>query len=290
MPEPVIAIIFDCDDTLCPDTTTRLVEHYGLDASEFWREVNRRVQGDDWDPPNAYIDLILEYVRRGPMEDLTQARLREIGAGITPFPGVPDLFDDLHGLVADDAALREARVRLEFYLLSGGLDDVVRGTGLERHMKGVFACRLAFDGAGRPSGVRSTVTFTEKTRFVFGINKGLTEEDMRHDPYRVNSSIDPAKRRIPMDRMIYLGDGPSDIPCLSLIGHHGGTGIGVSPPASTFRKGFEMAGGRRTTAGPYTADYRAGTDLRKAVEEAIRRIGARIRHQADGEFTDAPRH
>ena len=76
--------------------------------------------------------------------------------------------------------------------------------------------------------------------------------------------------------MIYLGDGPSDIPCLSAITNNGGTGIGVSAPFGTFKKGYELARGKRITVGPYTANYKSGSDMRKVLEETILRIGLEI--------------
>ena len=35
------------------------------------------------------------------------------------------------------------------------------------------------------------------------------------------------KRPIPFNHMIYIGDGLTDVPCLSLIQKYGGAGIGI---------------------------------------------------------------
>ncbi|MGM0687629.1 MAG: hypothetical protein ACQET3_11715 [Promethearchaeati archaeon] len=42
--EPVIALIYDCDDTLCRDTTDLLLGTHGIDVEKFWSYVSRRVE------------------------------------------------------------------------------------------------------------------------------------------------------------------------------------------------------------------------------------------------------
>jgi hypothetical protein len=66
--------------------------------------------------------------------------------------------------------------------------------------------------------------------------------------------------------MIYVGDGPSDIPCFSMITANGGDGVGVAEKPA---KGYELAKGRRTTTGPYSPNYRHGSDMRRALEAAV---------------------
>ena len=48
---------------------------------------------------------------------------------------------------------------------------------------------------------------TSKTRAIFEINKGSNKFNID-----VNSKIDRDKRRVPFENMIYIADGPSDIP------------------------------------------------------------------------------
>jgi hypothetical protein len=59
--EPVIALIYDCDDTLCRDTTDSLLERHGVNLKEFWSSVNRQVE-KGWDPPLAYLTRVLELI------------------------------------------------------------------------------------------------------------------------------------------------------------------------------------------------------------------------------------
>ena len=89
--------------------------------------------------------------------------------------------------------------------------------------------------------------------------------------------------------MIYIGDGPSDIPCLSAITAGEGTAIGVTSPSGTFQKGYELARGHRITVGPYTANYSKGSDMRKVLEETILRIGLQIDIERKKNVVNAPK-
>ena len=71
--------------------------------------------------------------------------------------------------------------------------------------------------------------------------------------------------------------GPSDIPCFSMIRHLGGKAIGVMPPDDLeLTKPYELAEGNRLTVGPYTADYREGTDLFKMMSRVVTGIADSI--------------
>jgi hypothetical protein len=181
--------------------------------------------------------------------------------------------------------------KINFYIISGGLEEIIRGTALAKHMNGIFGSNFDYDPSkNHPFAIKSVISFTEKTKFVFAINKGISEKVARTDPYRVNDSIPDKERRIPFKNMIYIGDGPSDIPCLSLICRNRGVGIGVSPPTTTFKKGYELATGERITVGPYTADYRKNTDMRKVLQEIILQKGLDIVIETKKHVVRAPNH
>src|SRR6187455_75376 len=98
-PQNVIALIFDFDDTLTDDSTTRLLEANGIDTRDFWgRRVAERVQ-DGWDNALAYLNAILEEALPGrPLENLTNKRLGELGATLPFYQGLPELFTDLQNI------------------------------------------------------------------------------------------------------------------------------------------------------------------------------------------------
>ena len=68
---------------------------------------------------------------------------------------------------------------------------------------------------------------TTKTRALFEINKGTN----RNSAIDVNSRIVAEDRRIPFQNMIYIADGPSDVPSFSVVKGNGGIAYGVYNPA-----------------------------------------------------------
>ncbi len=264
--EPVIAIIYDCDGTLARDTTFFLLDQYGIDSDSFWASVAKEVE-KGWDPPLAYLEGILKLVREGVITDLTAEKLRLTGAAVELFPGLVQMYPELDLVLAVHEQLAEAGIRLEHYLVSSGIGDLLRGLQVAPFMTDIFGCEFAYDPeSGKAVAVKSSISFTEKTRFIYAINKGIEGKRVRSHPYAVNDVVAPEARRIPFKHMIYIGDGPSDIPCFSMITANGGDGIGVT---EKIRKGYELAKGRRTTTGPYSPNYRAGSDMRRALEAAI---------------------
>lgn len=275
-----IGLIFDCDGTLCPDTITFLLKQYRVPHRKFWRGVTDMVR-KGWDPPLAYMHRIIDLVKRGKMPDLTNTKLGEIGAKIEFFPGIPQFFQDLHSVVGE-REFASANVSLEFYVITGGFEAMIRGSAIAPFLTDIFGC--TFDEDLQTHLVcfpRTTVTFTEKTRFIYAIQKGITGAELRRDPYRVNDVISEEERPIPFRNMIYTGDGPSDIPCFSIIQAFGGnvgtrTGHAIGVYKHGVKKGYELARGRRITAGPYSCDYSTESDLRRFIERSITEIASEI--------------
>ena len=287
MNEAVIAVIFDFDGTLGPDTIASLLESNKISPKLFWTEVDKRVE-DGWDPPLAYMQLLWDFSKEGKI-DVSAKALRAIGKKLILYPGLPKAITELKDYVKKEPELRDARVSLEFYIISGGIEEIVLGSKIANFMDGIFGSNFVYDSTGKnPIGIKSAISFTEKTRFLYGINKGVSVRDLRTNPYKINDATAHENYRIPFPQMIYIGDGPSDIPCLSAISQFGGTGIGVSSPVNSFRKGYELARGKRITVGPYTANYQKGSDMRKVLQETILRIGLEIAINKKKHLVKAP--
>jgi 2-hydroxy-3-keto-5-methylthiopentenyl-1-phosphate phosphatase len=287
MSAPIIAIVFDFDGTLGPDTISFFLKEQGTTPAVFWQEVNEMVE-EGWDPPLAYMDRILKLVKKGKL-DASKETLQKLGSKLTLFPGLPTAFSELKQFVKNHAELSNTGVSLEFYIISGGFEEMIKATKLAPQLDGIFGCNFAYEKDEQPTGIKSTITFTEKTRYLHGIRKGISVKDLRDNPYKINDSIAKDMYRIPFEQMIYIGDGPSDIPCLSAVTANGGTGIGVSAPSRSFQKGYELARGKRITVGPYTANYSADSDMRKVLEETILRIGLEIDVERKKNIISAPK-
>jgi len=284
-----IAIICDCDGTLCPDTTELLVSRIGGKPRDFWHDVYEDVE-QGWDPPIAYMTKLLE-LARAKSTSITLDILKEVGKSIKFFPGVLDFMGRLQQRLDANTEFRAARIKIELSIISGGIEEIIKFSAIGRVAAEIFGCSFSFDGKGVANGIKRGVTFTEKTKFVFAINKGISSDELRKKPYRVNDVIDPAERRVPFEHMIYIGDGPSDIPCFSMKKFLEGSVVGVMPPGnSELRKPYELAQGERLTIGPYTADYTDGTDLYKMLGRYVHGIADSMLVRRAQKVKPAPSH
>ena len=144
----------------------------------------------------------------------------------------------------------------------------MQGTTLAESFTDIFGSSF-YEKDGIIAGVKSSITFTEKTKFVYAINKGITSQ-IRENPYNVNTFVENDKRRIPFESMIYLGDGASDIPCFSMIKNHGGHCIGINIDNQWYKE-FQLELRKREMSA-FEPDYREDSELRKELENSILEI------------------
>ena len=290
MAQDAIAIICDCDGTLCPDTTASLIRSLGLDARDYWRDVAAMVEGG-WDPPLAYLNKLLEPARSGRGEPPTLKALAAVGSAVQFYPGALTFVERLRDMLRDNSEFRDAGLTIDWYIVSSGLEALLMATPLGTLASDVFGCAFEYDAEGRAVAVRRSVTFTEKTKFLFAINKGITGDELRRNPYRVNDAVRPDNRRVPFEHMIYIGDGPSDIPCFSMVKNYGGHVIGVIPSEDPEgAKPYELARGERLTVGPYDTDYSDGTTLYRMLWRCVQGIANNLIEKRAHTVRRAPTH
>jgi hypothetical protein len=283
-----IALIFDCDDTLCEDSTTFLLTKLRIDADTFWRSVNLMVR-KGWDPQLATMRKLLRIVN-GEKIRLTNQKLRETGARIDFFPGIPGIFEELKEYLNELEEAEDQGMTIEYYVVSSGFEEIIRGSIIASHMTDIFGC--TFDVNPQTGIIRfpkSVVSFTEKTKFIFAINKGISGLKLKKSPYDVNKVVEEEQRRIPFHNMTYIGDGPSDIPCFSLLLKNKGYAIGVYGKKSV-KKAWQLARGRRMTVGPYPRDYSKGQPLRTMIERTVKEIVLDIVRRKEIREVAAPRY
>jgi len=240
-----LAIICDCDETLAPDTTSVLLKANGINPNSFWNKMSKLVS-QGWDPPLAWMGEILKLIKLGKIAQDTNKKLNQFGKNIPLYKGVPQFIPEIKSLIKKNKDFAEAGVSVEFYIISSGIEDLIKGSILSKHFTNIFASRFAEDSkTGKISSIKSAVTFTEKTKFLYAINKGISGQELRRHPYSVNDAKKRVNRRIPFEYMIYLGDSPGDIPCFSAIRGYGGNCIGIFGK-HTVQKAFELARGKRT--------------------------------------------
>lgn len=219
-----IAVVFDFDDTLAPDSTSGYLSQAGIaDLSSFWKKDVASLTDDDWDPVPAYLYKMIEASQTERVPKITKENLVEWGKRLPLHEGVPGLFARLRK-VAKDA---NPRANVEFYLISSGIGDILRSTSIANEFTDIWASEFAYGADGGISFPKKIVSFTDKTRYLFHIQKGLIGPQARGKPFDVNRKLKPEQIRIPINHMIFVGDGYTDIPCFSLVKKDGGVSIAV---------------------------------------------------------------
>lgn len=264
-----IAIVFDFDETLAPDSTSGFLEDFGLDVPAFWKHHAQLVK-KGWDPIPAYLQMMIEKSRkRPPGERVTRERLQSWGKRIKPYPGTARVFSRIRNQVR---AVSEA-LAVEFFIISSGIGEVVRASPLAAHCADIWASDFSFNHKDEIDGIKNVVSFTDKTRFLFQIKKGLFGAKARGNPFLVNERVPKETLHVPFKQMIVIGDGFTDVPCFSLVQKNGGIAIGVYDRQSKDRwgKAWGFIEHKRVTH-MVAADYTKNSGLDDALSLAVDKI------------------
>ncbi len=218
-----IAVVFDFDDTLAPDSTSGFLNHAGVDVPDFWRNKVRPLLNDDWGPVLSYLYKMVEESRSGRIEPITRQSLAGWGKQIAFYRGVESMFDRLRA----HAKSVNPRVSVEYYLISSGIGEILRHTRIAHQFEDIWACDFLYDESGEISFPKRIVSFTDKTRYLFHVSKGIFGPMARGKPFAVNRKFTAHQIRIPFDHIVIVGDGYTDIPCFSLVKKQNGIAIGV---------------------------------------------------------------
>lgn len=273
-----IAIICDCDKTLAPDTTSYLLQENGIDVKKFWEMINTDFVKKGWDPSQAYLNEILKLMKANKIKQNSPDKMKSFAKKIKPYRGVDTFITELQEWICKDSKFIISGINLESYIISAGIEDLVKGCSFANQFTDIFASNYEIESkTGKYESIKSVVTFTEKTKYLYAINKGISGKKLRRHPYLVNDAIDSDKRRIPFENMIYIGDGPSDVPSFSAVRKNGGHCIGIMDSKET-KRSYELARGRRINYGLYSSNYNKGSDLRLMLESIIKEIGKRNTH------------
>ena len=245
MAQTTIAIIADCDDTLAPDTTGQLLELCDVESQNFFQTISNPLVKEGWDPSLAYMHSMVQLAAEGqPLSGLTQDRIKELANQIEFFPGIPECFSKIKAEIEAVPEFRAAHIHVETYVISGGIAELLRASALKNVAGFIWGCDFAYDNRGVIAYPKNSISFTEKTRFLFMINKGTIGPLFAEHAYAVNAPMEDHERPVPFENMIYIGDGPSDIPCMSLIQSKNGFVIGVEGVVN-LKKAYALSYGRR---------------------------------------------
>ncbi len=218
----IVALVYDFDGTLSPGNMQEFgfIQAIGKTPEEFWKMSDEIAKGQDASNILAYMKLMFDEARKAGIK-LRREDFRKFGEQIELFPGVLEWF----GLI--NAYGKSKGVRIEHYINSSGLAEMIEGSPIAREFKRIFACSFLYNDNGEAEWPGVAVDYTAKTQFLFKINKGILSI---RDNKRVNESQLEENKRIPFPSMIYFGDGETDVPCMKIVKMFGGNSIAVYNP------------------------------------------------------------
>lgn len=264
---PVVAICYDFDKTLSPDDMQAqgFIQSVGYEISEFWQESNGLAERNDMDQNLAYMFKMMETAEGRVL--FTKDALLKYGAQVHLFPGVENWFrrirdyGEAHGVI------------VEHYIISSGLKEMIEGTAIAGEFEKIYASSFFYNEKGVPKWPAQVVNYTNKTQFLFRIEKGVLDIN----DLGVNDAFAPEDIRVPFRNMIYIGDSDTDIPCMKLVNTYGGHSIGVynGDKLDKSKVYKMMREGRIRYYAP--ADYSEGTQLDELVKAIIDRTATNER-------------
>ena len=269
----VIAVVYDFDGTLTPQPMQEytILPEIGIkDGKKFWKQVNEESTRTNGEAIVAYMRLMLEKSksRRFPV---TAERLKKLAKNINYFPGVQTYFKRINNYVKKQFG---RGIEVRHYVISAGLKEIISGTSIAKYFYKVFASEYYYNEYGAATFPNVVVNDTLKTQFIFRINKG--KENLNEN---INLHMPMHLRPIPFQNILYIGDGLTDVPCMTVIRKNGGSAIAVYKPYSSGGKQIckQLLKAERVDF-IAKADYKSGTELDRLIKLLLGNIVEGIRY------------
>ena len=261
MTKPIVAIMYDFDKTLC----TRDMQEYtfipsvGMEPSEFWGHTAEVAAAETMDSILTYLYCMVEKAHQTG-NPLTRESGVGCGKDIEYHPGVEGWFERINRYA------EEAGVEVEHYVLSSGLKEIIEGTSIAKYFKRIYACEFLYKD-GQAYWPKMAVNYTNKTQFVYRINKGVL--DINND-VDLNNSRPDSEKRVFFSNMIYIGDGLTDVPCMKLVKQSGGHSIAIYSKGQQHKAAPLLKHERVDWM--FEADYSEGSDLDRTMKLLLQNL------------------
>ena len=256
MPKPIVAIMYDFDKTL---STTDMqnysfIPNLGMTPEEFWGETSKFTEENGVERILSYMYVMIKKAKEKGIK-ITREYLRECGKNIQFYPGVSSWFKRINKYA------EEKGVIVEHYLVSSGTIEIVEGCSIFPEFTKAYGCEFYYEN-DEPVWPKLAINYTQKTQFFFRIAKGAI--DVTNDN-SVNEKS--AKLRIPYRNIVYMGDGMTDIACMTLVKKNGGKSIAVYPEKDYEKVKQIYNDGRLSYY--CRADYSAGSKMETMIKLII---------------------
>ena len=260
----VLAIVYDFDGTLTPQPMqeyTVLPEIGIKKGSRFWSEVKRENRRTGGEEIVTYMRLMIQHAEQSNFP-VTRQKLGSLAGRIEFFPGVNTYFERISDYVEKKT---DGSIRLRHYIISSGLKEILNRVKIKKCFHRIFASEYWYDLYGAARFPLIVVNDTLKTQFLFRINKGREGLDQN-----INEYMPLDQRPIPFPNILYIGDGLTDVPCMTVTTKQDGYAIAVYKPGSS--KGLatcrDLLAARRVDL-IAKADYSKDSPLESAIKIII---------------------
>lgn len=217
---PTIALVYDFDGTLAPGNMQEfgLLQDIGYqNPNDFWNLCDQIAKTNDAGGISVVMYALQTEAQRHGIR-CTREMLRKYGQSVQFFPGVKDWFSTINQYAS------QIGVEVKHYINSSGIKEMIEGCAIAKEFEQIYACSYLYDSNGDACWPSVVVDYTKKTQFLFKINKGIREVS---DRVRVNEFVPTDERPVPFERMIYFGDGETDVPCMRTVKSNGGYSFAV---------------------------------------------------------------
>ena len=292
--KPIVALIYDFDNTLIKGNMQEygFIKGMGYTNKAFWKKAKelKSKQGIPGfkDSILAYMYLMIQAAREELKKFLTREDFHQLGKQVDFLPGVKTWAKNLR---------KEWRKELDIrhYVVSSGIKEIIMGTSIQKYFDDkdnkikIYACEFHYNENDEAVWPAQVFNFTSKTQVLFLINKGLDDTE------EINDFMDEKKRPVPFTRMLYYGDGQTDVPCMRLVKTRGGHAFAVHTSPKKKKECEKLVKeGRAHFA--FKADYSIEAPLYIATQRVLNKVHAdwmvancgKIRHRKRKLLTQKP--
>lgn len=220
------ALIYDFDGTLARGNMqeTSFIPALGMTPTQFWAEtVKPETIKADGDDILMYMQLMLKTARDRDLP-VTRKALMEHGEGVLLFDG---LMGEGNWFERINAFGAQYNLDIDHYIISSGIKEMIEGCPIHDEFTHIFASAFVYDEKDEAVWPAVGINYTTKTQYLFRINKGVHNN---WEQEAINRFMPDDERPIPFERMIFLGDGDTDVPTMKMMHTKGGFSIAVYDP------------------------------------------------------------
>lgn len=232
----------------------------GMSPEEFWGEANKISVKNSMDRILAYMYLMIKLAKKKDIP-ITKEAFKKLGKDVVLLRGVKTWFKRISEIAKSEGVI------VEHYIISSGLSEIIEGTPIAKYFKRIYACEFHYNERGNADWAQQAINFTTKTQFIFRISKGVLDTV---DDYTLNSYVSENDRRIPYRNMIYIGDGLTDVPCMTVVRDRGGESIAIYHKGEE-DKAYKLIQENRVGYIAY-ADYSKDCELENIVKQLIKKM------------------